>query len=60
MDAQIAASNPFRDRCVYGTLHAVTSRPQSVPMPADDFGEKEFYLDEFHSHTLCFAVSLRE
>ena len=29
-------------------------------MPAEDFGEKEFYLDEFHSHTLCFAVALRD
>jgi len=26
----------------------------------EDFGEKEFYLDEFHSHTLCFAVALRD
>jgi len=29
-------------------------------VPAVEFGEKEFYLDEFHAHTLCFAVSLRD
>jgi amino-acid N-acetyltransferase len=29
-------------------------------MPTEEFGEKEFYLDEFHSHTLCFAVPLRD
>ena len=33
-------------------------RAQTAPVPADEFGEKEFYLDEFHSHTLCFAVTL--
>lgn len=27
-------------------------------IPAGEFGEKEFYLDEFHAHTLCFAVGL--
>lgn len=29
-------------------------------MPPEEFGEKEFYLDEFHSHTLCIATSLRD
>ncbi|MFN8641928.1 MAG: hypothetical protein U0802_09820 [Candidatus Binatia bacterium] len=29
-------------------------------MPPEDFGEKEFYLDEFHSHTLCIAAALRD
>jgi N-acetylglutamate synthase-like GNAT family acetyltransferase len=38
----------------------VTTRAESLPVPALEFGEKEFYLDEFHSHTLCFAVSLRD
>ena len=36
------------------------TRAQTAPVAADDFGEKEFYLDEFHSHTLCFAVALRD
>jgi len=31
-----------------------------MPASAAEFGEKEFYLDEFHAHTLCFAVSLRD
>jgi N-acetylglutamate synthase-like GNAT family acetyltransferase len=35
-------------------------RAQSAPEPSDSFGEKEFYLDEFHSHTLCLAVGLDE
>ena len=39
---------------------SVTPRPHALPPPAEEFGEKEFYLDEFHSHTLCFAVSLRD
>jgi amino-acid N-acetyltransferase len=38
----------------------VTPRAQTISLPAEDFGEKEFYLDEFHSHTLCFAVALRD
>jgi amino-acid N-acetyltransferase len=38
----------------------VATRAQIAPVPAEEFGEKEFYLDEFHSHTLCFAVSLRD
>jgi N-acetylglutamate synthase-like GNAT family acetyltransferase len=38
----------------------VATRAQTVALPAEDFGEKEFYLDEFHSHTLCFAVALRD
>src|SRR5262249_59316004 len=41
------------------TLTRVTPRAQPVPV-TEDFGEKEFYLDEFHSHTLCFAVALRD
>jgi N-acetylglutamate synthase-like GNAT family acetyltransferase len=36
------------------------SRTQTAPVAADEFGEKEFYLDEFHSRTLCFAVRLRD
>jgi amino-acid N-acetyltransferase len=35
-------------------------RVQSAAVPADEFGEKEFYLDEFHSHTLCFAAPLED
>lgn len=35
-------------------------RPQPAVDPSDDFAEKEFYLDEFHSHTLCVAASLRD
>jgi amino-acid N-acetyltransferase len=38
----------------------VVTRAQTVPVSAEDFGEKEFYLDEFHSHTLCFTVPLRD
>ena len=38
----------------------VTPRAQSAPLPAEDFGEKEFYLDEFHSHTLCIAATLAD
>jgi N-acetylglutamate synthase-like GNAT family acetyltransferase len=38
----------------------VTTRAETVPVPAPEFGEKEFYLDEFHAHTLCFAVALRD
>jgi N-acetylglutamate synthase-like GNAT family acetyltransferase len=38
----------------------VTTRAQTASVPVEDFGEKEFYLDEFHSHTLCFAVALRD
>ena len=30
------------------------------PMPAEAFGEKTFYLDEFRAHTLCFAVALAD
>ena len=36
------------------------TRAQTAPVPASEFGEKEFYLDEFHAHTLCFAVTLRD
>jgi amino-acid N-acetyltransferase len=38
----------------------VTTRTQTAPVPDLEFGEKEFYLDEFHAHTLCFAVTLRD
>lgn len=38
----------------------MTSRVQTAPVPADEFGEKEFYLDEFHAHTLGIAVTLRD
>ena len=41
-------------------MRRVATRAQTVPVPAAEFGEKEFYLDEFHAHTLCFAVSLRD
>ena len=36
----------------------MATRAQSASMPPEDFGEKEFYLDEFHSHTLCVATTL--
>jgi N-acetylglutamate synthase-like GNAT family acetyltransferase len=36
----------------------MATRAQSAVAPGETFGEKEFYLDEFHSHTLCFAVDL--
>ncbi|MGD9763033.1 MAG: GNAT family N-acetyltransferase [Candidatus Binatia bacterium] len=32
----------------------------SAPVSAEEFGEKEFYLDEFHARTLCIAVPLEE
>jgi amino-acid N-acetyltransferase len=38
----------------------VTTRTQTAPIPTTEFGEKDFYLDEFHARTLCFAVSLRD
>ncbi|MEO8601602.1 MAG: GNAT family N-acetyltransferase [bacterium] len=38
----------------------MATRAQSATVPAELFGEKEFYLDEFHSHTLCFAVALED
>jgi amino-acid N-acetyltransferase len=38
----------------------VTTRAQTVLVPAEEFDEKEFYLDEFHSRTLCFAAALRD
>ena len=50
----------FRAPHPYDTLRGVATRAQIVPVPAEEFGEKEFYLDEFHSHTLCFAVTLRD
>jgi len=36
------------------------SRVQSAAERVEDLGEKDFYLDEFHSHTLCFAVPLQD
>lgn len=36
----------------------MSPRTQTIPLPADEFGEKEFYLDEFDARTLCFAVPL--
>lgn len=38
----------------------MATRAQPAPMPPEDFGEKEFYLDEFHSHTLCVATTLAD
>src|SRR5262245_47261804 len=38
----------------------MATRAQPAAVPAESFGEKEFYLDEFHSHTLCFAVGLKD
>ena len=38
----------------------MATRAQTVAVPAAEFGEKEFYLDEFHARTLCFAVALRD
>jgi N-acetylglutamate synthase-like GNAT family acetyltransferase len=38
----------------------MSRRASSVPLPQEDFGEKEFYLDEFRARTLCFAVSVVE
>jgi amino-acid N-acetyltransferase len=38
----------------------VATRAQSATVPPEEFGEKEFYLDEFHSHTLCIAASLSD
>src|SRR4029453_2681510 len=50
----------FRGRYACASVTGVTPRAQTAPVPADELGEKEFYLDEFHSHTLCFAVALRD
>ena len=38
----------------------MATRAQSATVPPEEFGEKEFYLDEFHSHTLCVAGSLAD
>lgn len=38
----------------------MASRVQSASVPPEEFSEKEFYLDEFHSHTLCVAAMLRD
>lgn len=39
---------------------SVTTRAQSASVPPEEFGEKEFYLDEFHAHTLCIATMLHD
>lgn len=36
------------------------SRVQAAVAPLDELGEKDFYLDEFHAHTLCLAVPLAD
>ncbi len=41
-------------------MHAVSTRARPVALPPEDFGEKEFYLDEFHARTICVAVSLAD
>ena len=51
------AARAFRVRTPVLASAAVTTRAQSATVPAEEFGEKEFYLDEFHSHTLCFAIA---
>ncbi len=38
----------------------MANRVQPATLPDDEFGEKEFYLDEFHSRTLCIAAMLRD
>jgi amino-acid N-acetyltransferase len=38
----------------------VATRAQPASVPPEEFGEKEFYLDEFHSHTLCIAATLED
>jgi N-acetylglutamate synthase-like GNAT family acetyltransferase len=38
----------------------VATRAQAAPLPPDEFGEKEFYLDEFDAKTLCFAIALAD
>jgi N-acetylglutamate synthase-like GNAT family acetyltransferase len=38
----------------------VATRTQTATLPAEEFGEKEFYLDEFDAHTLCFAVAVHD
>jgi len=38
----------------------MATRAQTITIAADEFGEKEFYLDEFHARTLCFAVALTD
>jgi N-acetylglutamate synthase-like GNAT family acetyltransferase len=35
-------------------------RASYAPLPREDFGEKEFYLDEFRARTLCFAVHVED
>jgi amino-acid N-acetyltransferase len=39
-------------------MPAVATRVRSVALPPEDFGEKEFYLDEFHARTVCVAVGI--
>jgi N-acetylglutamate synthase-like GNAT family acetyltransferase len=38
----------------------MSRRPSYAPLPREDFGEKEFYLDEFRARTLCFAVNVED
>ncbi|MGH7788166.1 MAG: GNAT family N-acetyltransferase [Candidatus Binatia bacterium] len=38
----------------------MATRVQTAPIPSEEFGEKEFYLDEFDARTLCIAVTLRD
>ena len=38
----------------------MSSPAPHAPLPAEEFGEKDFYLDEFRAHTLCFAVTLAD
>ncbi len=38
----------------------MSSVASPAPLPAEEFGEKDFYLDEFRAHTLCFAVALAD
>jgi len=60
MAARRAGRHAFAAPRRYATVRGVPVRPQPAVEPPDDFGEKEFYLDEFHSHTLCIAASLRD
>jgi N-acetylglutamate synthase-like GNAT family acetyltransferase len=38
----------------------MSRRASYAPIPREDFGEKEFYLDEFRDRTLCFAVHVAD
>lgn len=41
-------------------VRAVATRVRTATLPAEEFGEKEFYLDEFHARTLCVAAPLSD